>query len=81
MNKLLKRYWLEIDGEEYLPYIGMTAFGEEDIENLLREKVGKTLKIISLKIIDSIGELDQNHVIPNMEEFVSRGIWYLKGYR
>ena len=81
MNKLLNKYWLEIVGIDHLPNLGITAYTEEDVSKLIKEKIKNSIDIKSIKIIKSLDELDQNHVIPNMEEFVIRGIWYPKGFK
>ncbi|WP_235299724.1 hypothetical protein [Portibacter marinus] len=81
MNTQLKRYWLSVVGLEISSNIGITAFSEEDVENILSAQFSEVLKINSIIIIESLDELDQNHVIPNMEEPICRGIWFPKGYR
>ena len=83
MNKYLIRYWIKTTeyGNEFGLGIGVTAFSEEDALNIIHRKIDLQLQINSIKVIKSIEELEQNHVVPNMEEFITRGIWYPKGYR
>jgi len=82
MQKMLKRYWLETNNQNRFPLgIGVTAFSEQDLKNILNEKIGEPIIIESIIMIKSIDELEQNHVVPNMEEFVSRGVWFPKGFK
>lgn len=83
MKSLLNRYWIETTefGNQFGYGIGVTAYSEEDAQLILSQKISKKFEIKSLTIINSIEELEQNHVVPNMEEFIHRGIWYPKGYK
>jgi hypothetical protein len=81
MNKLMRRYWLDINGLNFCPNLGITGYGEEDIKLLISQKIGESVEIKTVKLIHSLDELDQKHVVPNMEEFISRGIWYPKGFK
>ena len=75
----LTKYLIEFEDREFKELYGVTAYTEQDALNLLRELIftkkdaPKVLKITEIKSID---ELDQGHIVPNMDEFISRGIWY-----
>jgi hypothetical protein len=57
---------------------GVTAFSQEDAEELLRSfgylRDGETLKAIEKGVAHT--QLDQDHVVPNMGPIVVRGVWY-----
>ena len=62
----------------------MTAYDYTDALKLLKDKifVGREMPDIAEVIEDvDVSILDKNHVIPNMEAPVIRGIWFPKGYR
>jgi hypothetical protein len=86
---LLHRYWLRFDFTAPFPGAvglgcGVTAFSAEDALNIVQAEVfqGAPLPPIVEMIHDvDVRTLDQGHVIPNMEEPVSRGVWFPRGYR
>ena len=89
-NKNLIRYWFEFEDapfDKYPPGIsigcGVAAFSYEDALYIIEEKVFKRAGMPAIKkIIENvdISSLDKGHVIPNMNEPVSRGIWFPLGY-
>jgi hypothetical protein len=91
-NPLLHRYWLEFDragGTEPLARrglllgCGVTAFTADDATQLVREFIFENEPIPPVaRIIEDVDitTLDAGHVRPNMNEPVSRGIWYPIGY-
>ncbi len=83
MNKLLNKYWITTSGCQALFRIGIgvTAYSEEDMMAVVKKKIREDFLVESVRRIQSIDELEQNHVVPNMEEFISRGIWFPRGYR
>ena len=62
---------------------GVTAYGYDDALALLREKVftdGVLPRILEFNEDDiDISLLDHEHVRPNMENPISRGIWFPMG--
>ncbi|MGD1893405.1 MAG: hypothetical protein ACFB15_22790 [Cyclobacteriaceae bacterium] len=85
MGKMkLKKFFIELDNDDTLMrFVGVTAWTEEDALNLIQDnllKEGLNPSIKSMKEITSLNELDQNHVLPNMGEFASRGIWFPFGF-
>lgn len=83
MKTLLFRYWIKTTefGNQFGYGIGVTAYSQEDAQFILSQKINKKLKIESFTVINSLEDLEQNHVLSNMEEFIHRGIWYPKGYK
>lgn len=91
-NQLLHRYWLEFDrgnGTEPLARrclllgCGVTAFTADDAIGLVREFIFGDEPMLSVaRIIEDVDitTLDARSVRPNMNEPVSRGIWYPMGY-
>jgi hypothetical protein len=84
---MLKRFWFKFCP---LPFssvslgCGVTAYDYTDALKLLKDKifVGREMPDIAEVIEDvDVSILDKNHVIPNMEAPVIRGIWFPKGYR
>ena len=54
---------------------GVTAVDEADAVALLEARFGN-LEIVHVKTVHHIDELEQNHVRPNMSNFLKRGIWF-----
>lgn len=92
-DPLLHRYWLEFDrtgsaeslaGRGLLLGCGVTAFSPEDATQLVHACIfGQASMPAVVRIIEDVDitTLDAGHVLPNMTEPVSRGIWYPSGYR
>lgn len=84
----MRRFWIEFDRSLELPPgvalgCGVTARDYEDALALVGARVfpGRTMPEPVRTVADvDISELDQNHVIPNMEDPVKRGIWFPRGY-
>ena len=77
---LLERYWVRVENAQFSEF-GITAYSERDLRNIINAKIGTETKILEIREIESIDDLEQNHVIPNIDEFVTRGIWYPIGFR
>lgn len=85
----LHRYWFRFEGEPLsLPPgivlgCGVTAFTREDALHLLATHVfrGPIPPILSVTEDIDVSTLDAGHVLPNMHEPASRGVWYPLGYR
>lgn len=92
-NPLLRRYWLEFDlsqGPEpaapgWLGWgCGVTAFTVDDALRLVRKHVFQGAPMVPVsRIIEDVDTttLDAGHIRPNMDEPISRGIWFPMGYR
>ncbi len=84
---MLKRFWFNFSPLPLSPVnlgCGVTAYDYNDALKLLKEKLfgGIQMPDIAAVIEDvDISTLDKNHVTPNMELPVARGIWFPKGYR
>jgi hypothetical protein len=91
-SKLLHRYWLtfaqsDIDAAGLPQYFrlgcGVTAFSPDGALSLIQQRIlrGANLPTLVSFVEDvDVRTLDAGHVIPNMEERVSRGIWYPMGF-
>ncbi|MEM9528115.1 MAG: hypothetical protein AAGA31_16000 [Bacteroidota bacterium] len=80
----MKKFFIEFDDNDTLfRFVGVTGWTKEDALNLIQDNIlkgGSTPNIKSMKEITSLNELDHHHVLPNIGEFVSRGIWFPQGY-
>lgn len=85
---MLTRYWFRF--KDLSPFsrlalgCGITAFDQDDAMAILREQVFKKLDLYPqvgeiLSNVD-IRQLDQKHVIPNMEPPNWRGVWFPRGF-
>jgi len=83
---MLKRFWFKFSALPYNPLnlgCGVTAFDSDAALTLLKERVfskGQTPTILEATENVDISTLDQNHVIPNMDDPTRRGVWFPKGY-
>ena len=74
--------------EEAIPFsplnigCGITAHDYEDAIALLRDRVFKrrAFTVMAYTIDIDIDSLDAGHVLPNMGDVTSRGIWFPLGY-
>jgi len=85
MKSLLHRYWVTFNSRsaELPPGIGVTAFSLDDALALIQEKVWKGRQMPEPETITAdvdVSTLDAGHVLPNMDEPTSRGIWFPKGF-
>jgi hypothetical protein len=84
----MKRYWFEFEIEknkvfEYPVGInlgcGITAINYEDAIDILKTSFFSEIEMPKIiKVIENvnINELDQTHVIPNMNPPIYRGVWF-----
>lgn len=72
-------YWITINGH---PGIGVTARSEADALQLFEFAFGPAEKVIRIEIIKDMNDLDQNHVVPNLDgaNWLRRGIWFPHGH-
>ena len=90
MNPLYKRFWFEFELSSAFIYpagigfgCGVTALNYEDAVTLLDEKVFCKVSRPPIKrVIENVDirDLDQGHVIPNMNPPNWRGVWFPLGY-
>jgi hypothetical protein len=59
---------------------GITAYSEEEAKKIFAAAFGDELRIADVRVIHAADEIEQNHVRPNMGNFLIRGIWYPHGY-
>jgi hypothetical protein len=74
-------YWIVVERKLFpgRTGIGITARSEAHALALLTKAYGSAYRVISIKIIEDMRELDQKHVIPNMGNWFKLGIWYPRG--
>jgi hypothetical protein len=60
--------------------VGITAHSEDDARALFHVAWPKGHEIVEIRPIADMREIDQNHVAPNMGNWLRRGIWYPQGY-
>jgi len=72
----MRPYWITTDrrGE-----VGITAYSEQDARTLL-SLAWPTYKVVEVRPVRHMSDLDQNHVRPNMGNWFRRGIWCPLGY-
>ena len=86
----LIRYWFEfgLSLEDRHPSgvllgCGVTAYSYEDAIALLKDRVFTDQPVPKItRIVENIdvSSLDENHVLPNIETPIYRGIWFPLGY-
>lgn len=78
----MKVYWINFSDVTMSPLglgMGVTAYDEADARCLAGHAAPNHV-IASVRPVDSIADLDQGHVVPNMGNFLKRGIWFPLGY-
>ena len=75
-DKSLRRFWFKSSKNIGA---GVTAYSREDAEEILSGAIKRhNLDLDIIEVIEdiNIGDLDQGHVIPNMNPPNFRGIWF-----
>jgi hypothetical protein len=87
-SRLLRRYWFEFEAGDLPPGValgcGVTAYSDDDARTLLAATVfrGASLPSVRRMLSDvDVSTLDADHVLPNMLEPATRGIWFPMGFR
>ena len=83
----MRRFWIAI---EPLPYpsglnlgCGVTAETEEEAAAILLERAAALNDAVSIRSITpdvDVSTLDKGHVVLNIGDIFSKGIWWPKGY-
>jgi hypothetical protein len=60
--------------------VGVTATSEADARHLFTAAFGSEYRIASMKPLEDVATLEQDHVVPNMGNIFRRGIWFPQGY-
>ncbi len=86
----LIRYWFEFEADprQALPFgiplgCGVTAYSYEDALAIINEKVFQSAPLPQIKLVVEnvdVSTLDSNHIQPNMELAIKRGVWFPLGY-
>jgi hypothetical protein len=83
-NSFLHRYWFEFEPGA-LPIgawrlgCGVTAYSEPDARNLLAQALFRGMEFPPVrKVVEDVdvSTLDPGHILPNMREPTSRGVWF-----
>jgi hypothetical protein len=74
---MLAPYWIDCDDA---PGVGITAQSEADALALLEKAFGNQRHPRRVTHVHDVTELDQDHVVPNMGNWLRRGVWYPLGY-
>jgi hypothetical protein len=86
-QRRLHRYWFEFEGTVRAGLglgCGVTAYGEEDARSLLARTVFGDAAVPRIRRVLTdvdVSTLDAGHVLPNMIDPASRGVWFPAGYR
>ncbi len=75
----MRPYWVTTTQPMSLG-VGLTAYSEDDAQTLFRLAWPTAYEIVKIEPIADMRSIDQNHVAPNMGNFLKRGIWYPLGY-
>lgn len=78
-NPLLTKYWLDFpQPTDYGLGVGVTAYRIEDAEMLISGKLFANGQVPAFKhrIIKSLDEIEQKHVLPNIGLVSFRGVWF-----
>ncbi len=70
-------YWINCADA---PGVGITARDDADALSLFEAAFGQERQLSHLQPVHDASELDQSHVVPNMGNWLRRGIWYPLGY-
>jgi hypothetical protein len=88
MKRLLHRYWFEFEIGTLPPGAalgcGVTAYTEEDARRLLADTVFRASAFPQARrVVEDVdvSKLDPGHVLPNMHDPVTRGVWFPMGHR
>lgn len=79
----LHRFWITFVSGGPRPGCGVTAHTYEDALKVLSETVFKGRDFPGVQSVTEdvdVSELDQKHVVPNMEPPNWRGVWYPRGF-
>jgi hypothetical protein len=81
---MMRPYWVRSGSESsqaFLKFgIGITARSEADALAMFATAFGSDSDIRSIEIVENIDALDQGHVVPNMGNWLRRGIWFPLGF-
>ena len=81
---MMRPYWLKIENPQPASGLGLgvgiTAYSEDEAKAIFASAFGSDLRLASVQPIAALDEIEQNHVSPNMGNFLIRGIWYPQGF-
>lgn len=69
-------YWIRLKGKLG---VGITARSEADALLIFTQAFGADESILDIEIVKDMRDLDQNHVVPNMGNWLRRGVWFPLG--
>jgi hypothetical protein len=80
-NSFLTKYWLEFSELTIHGLgVGVTAYNIEDAASLVSKALFANAQVPAFRyrIIQSLDELEQDHVLPNIGLISFRGVWFPK---
>ncbi len=72
---MLRPYWITID-QAASRGVGVTATSKDDAMLVYRTECPAACRVISIKPIKDMRDIDQDHVALHMTNWMKRGIWY-----
>jgi hypothetical protein len=80
----MQPYWITVEQVPtpsiFKTGVGVTAYSELDARNLFAANIGDEYAIQAVERIADINQLDAGHVLPNMGNWMRRGIWFPLGF-
>lgn len=80
----MQPYWIKIERSPTPIALnlgaGITARSEDDARQIFVLAFGVSHRIQAIKPISDVQDLDQRHVVPNMGNWLRRGVWFPLGY-
>jgi len=70
-------YWINVSGSLG---VGITAKSEADALEIFTRAFGSSKTVGNIEMVKDMNDLDQHHVVPNMGNWLRRGIWFPLGY-
>jgi hypothetical protein len=78
----MRAYWITFHDPplDWSLGVGVTAIDEDDARSLIEALKEENLIIRELQRVNSVEDLDQDHVVRNMGNILKRGVWFPRGY-
>jgi hypothetical protein len=80
----MRPYWIRVERRPAPTILnlgaGVTALSEADAREIFACAFGLQHAVKSIPPIRDMGEIDQDHVVPNMGNWFERGVWFPLGF-
>ncbi len=80
----MQPYWLTFKNAPKFSGLGfgagITAYSEDDARDICAKAFGSEHQLKEIRRIQTMDEIEQNHVRPNMGNFFARGVWFPLGF-